>query len=973
MPIDTDSKIKNIDILKKNLDKTDDQYADLLQEQVKLRLAQQDELKSELKSEKKNFNEKTLLRKKIEENEIAILKELEKATRQRLETLRVESKVSGKSATEISFIIEEGAEKLKKELKKTVDSIKKKTSIDQDAVDKTVRNSRRSVQRKVLTGPADAKDVQKKSADATATIVKEETAKENKKFRRLLKHDNQDFNEKFDERIQEINKEISEASKKQEVLFAKLKLEAIKSNIENRQIKLTQRQADQAVVRINDSLKKAEKVAEIQRKKGVIGLLAKKGEESGTFDKLRNFGGKLSNTLEQIDPRLAEFSSGIAGIVGGFSTAVKSISQIPQTIDKAKTLMLTARSFGSVIKNTKGSLYDKLSAGFGYDKVDDKDSLKATAEISKTFSSRQEKLIDIEKRNSELLKKIVDNGDQALANESAKSKEDAVNSKGNNKRNLIRADKKDGTPVKNLKNVSASGLMDKAEEELKSGLFDKAKSYAGTAAKGLAGALGGGLIAKHGLKGVAKVGLKATGGLLKSGAGKIIGKGVGKSVLKKIPLLGAFAGGGFAIDRLMKGDALGAGGELLSGLASIVPGLGTAASVAIDAGLAARDMQKANIDNQPSNNLKPAVKSVSQNEFEKDKEKEKFADLIGLAVAKYLSGGVETVIIQEGNKTGGNSGDRSGRGNLTVKDRRNRPNDRRIAKQKLQQSQSYIKSGSMDGKVGILTSASESGNNPGAISTGRDAGGVSYGSYQISTPSMEAYLKDSKYGAELRAAGPVGSAGFNAKWQELALKNPQEFHDDQHAHVISANVDPMNAALKQKGIDLTNRGRGVQEILHSTGGHMGPNYGSNAIGNALKGKDIGKMSDEQIISAIQDEKANKVDGYWRSSIGIDPSNRQGLLNRFEREKEQAIALSQREKIQMAEKETAKSMEIAKVTAENSSLKTSIASAPASNNSTFVQNSSGNDIIPKVPGGPIDLRNTENAFCRNIDSDFCLVS
>ena len=40
----------------------------------------------------------------------------------------------------------------------------------------------------------------------------------------------------------------------------------------------------------------------------------------------------------------------------------------------------------------------------------------------------------------------------------------------------------------------------------------------------------------------------------------------------------------------MDGDFLGAGMEVASGAASLVPGLGTAASVAIDAGLIARDM-----------------------------------------------------------------------------------------------------------------------------------------------------------------------------------------------------------------------------------------------------------------------------------------------------------------------------------------------------------------------------------------------
>ena len=71
--------------------------------------------------------------------------------------------------------------------------------------------------------------------------------------------------------------------------------------------------------------------------------------------------------------------------------------------------------------------------------------------------------------------------------------------------------------------------------------------------------------------------------------GKALGKAVGKGLAKKIPGVGVLAGGAFAAERAMKGDWLGAGGELLSGIASIVPGLGTAVSAGIDAGLAARD------------------------------------------------------------------------------------------------------------------------------------------------------------------------------------------------------------------------------------------------------------------------------------------------------------------------------------------------------------------------------------------------
>jgi len=71
---------------------------------------------------------------------------------------------------------------------------------------------------------------------------------------------------------------------------------------------------------------------------------------------------------------------------------------------------------------------------------------------------------------------------------------------------------------------------------------------------------------------------------------KSAGKGLGKSVLKKIPLVGLGLGAAFAIDRLRGGDWSGALMELGSGAASMIPGVGTAVSVALDAGLIAKDV-----------------------------------------------------------------------------------------------------------------------------------------------------------------------------------------------------------------------------------------------------------------------------------------------------------------------------------------------------------------------------------------------
>jgi len=102
---------------------------------------------------------------------------------------------------------------------------------------------------------------------------------------------------------------------------------------------------------------------------------------------------------------------------------------------------------------------------------------------------------------------------------------------------------------------------------------------------------------KIGRRGVARMGTRAAAAVGGKGAAKFMGKATGKafakaglkSGLKKIPLLGLGVGAFFAAQRAMKGDILGAGLELASGAASMIPGAGTVASLGVDGVLAARD------------------------------------------------------------------------------------------------------------------------------------------------------------------------------------------------------------------------------------------------------------------------------------------------------------------------------------------------------------------------------------------------
>ena len=112
--------------------------------------------------------------------------------------------------------------------------------------------------------------------------------------------------------------------------------------------------------------------------------------------------------------------------------------------------------------------------------------------------------------------------------------------------------------------------------------------------------MGGSALAKHAAGALTKSTLGATGtkGIMKYGASragkrallKVGGKGLAKMGLKKIPGIGAIAGLGFGLQRALKGDILGAFGEVASGLASTIPVAGTALSLGIDGALMAKDM-----------------------------------------------------------------------------------------------------------------------------------------------------------------------------------------------------------------------------------------------------------------------------------------------------------------------------------------------------------------------------------------------
>ena len=183
------------------------------------------------------------------------------------------------------------------------------------------------------------------------------------------------------------------------------------------------------------------------------------------------------------------------------------------------------------------------------------------------------------------------------------------------------------------------------------------------------------------------------------------------------------------------------------------------------------------------------------------------------------------------------------------------------------------------------------------ISTGKgDKGGVSYGSYQLSTNegTLREYLDQSPYAAHFKGLTPATKA-FNDKWVELAQTDPG-FAKDQHDFIKKSHVDKQEQRLDARGIDLSDRGRAVQDLLWSTSVQfrdLTPTIFEKGLkekyGNDYK---LNELSDKQIIEAVQDYKINHNNTLFKSS----PTLWNGLLKRANSEKADLLELAGHEQL-----------------------------------------------------------------------------
>ncbi|WP_407353082.1 LysM peptidoglycan-binding domain-containing protein [Luteimonas sp. R10] len=215
-------------------------------------------------------------------------------------------------------------------------------------------------------------------------------------------------------------------------------------------------------------------------------------------------------------------------------------------------------------------------------------------------------------------------------------------------------------------------------------------------------------------------------------------------------------------------------------------------------------------------------------------------------------------------------------------------------------------------ELGSLSAHYETGGRgPGTVSTGRgDIGGVSYGSYQLSTaagrPQEFLANEGAAWAGEFAGQRP-GTPAFSQTWREVAAREPEAFGQAQHDYIERTHYDVQAGRVESRttvtaadgtvttpGLDLAQHSRALQNVAWSTAVQHGPN--SNIVANAVNGvREAGLQDwepgfDRAVIDAVYAERGRRnADGelahFSRNSTAVQ----EGVANRFVDERADAIA------------------------------------------------------------------------------------
>ncbi|MEB0078936.1 hypothetical protein QN386_11800, partial [Pseudomonas sp. CCI3.2] len=193
-------------------------------------------------------------------------------------------------------------------------------------------------------------------------------------------------------------------------------------------------------------------------------------------------------------------------------------------------------------------------------------------------------------------------------------------------------------------------------------------------------------------------------------------------------------------------------------------------------------------------------------------------------------------------------------------------------------------------KKWILGSTSEryesGGRGPGTVSTGRgDHGGVSYGTYQMSSAMgvVQKFILKSEFESEFIGM-TAASDDFNRKWKTIAAREEDKFKSAQHKFIKETHYDVQLEVLRDNGVVMNHKRAAIHDLIWSTAVQFGPK--TKLIIKALSGADLESISDFSFVKKVQNYKIEKNNLLFASS----PSLWGGLVARAEEEKRQLIEL-----------------------------------------------------------------------------------
>lgn len=442
------------------------------------------------------------------------------------------------------------------------------------------------------------------------------------------------------------------------------------------------------------------------------------------------------------------------------------------------------------------------------------------------------------------------------------------------------------------------------------GVVGKAALTAGGALAAKGAAAGSGALSKG--TAAAKAAGTTTGAVAKTA-----GKTAGKVALKKIPLIGAGVGLALGANRAMAGDWVGAGMEASSGLMSMVPGLGTAASLGMDAAIIARDVKRggqkpagveapkpdfSNVEGSVSD-LKPAPKSSSTDPTQQSQSKspvEVMLESMMWSLRTMLSNmispnkGIYTQPSDDAQSKVLDEEKLSFFSSLSEKLGGKSSGESSSSRGSRDSSASSSGRGKLEPLppmhegLGGLSARYESGNK-GSEAVGWDStGGTSYGKYQIATRTgtmsrFMDYLKteDPEAFERLQAAGPAdtGKNGNFAKvWQQMAKEG--KLGDHEHEFIKRTHYDPGLRAIKSDELrGMIGKSSALQDVLWSTTVQHGGGRGAGIFDKVYKDG----MSEDDLIKAIYAERGTR---FGSSSASV----RASVQNRFKDEQRNALAM-----------------------------------------------------------------------------------